>query len=58
MQVFGLLPQTNCKECGEPTCFNFALKLIAGQATPDRCPTLLEPECTDQRAQLISILPS
>ncbi|MBN2306153.1 MAG: hypothetical protein JXQ72_16845 [Anaerolineae bacterium] len=58
MQVYGLLPQTNCKQCGEPTCFNFALKLIAQQVTPGQCPVLLEPECADRRAQLIAILPS
>ena len=27
MAIFKLLPNTNCKQCGEPTCFSFALKL-------------------------------
>ena len=29
--VFKLLPQTNCKQCGEETCYIFALKLSIGQ---------------------------
>jgi ArsR family metal-binding transcriptional regulator len=29
MAIFKLLPQTNCKQCGEPTCYTFALKLAA-----------------------------
>jgi ArsR family metal-binding transcriptional regulator len=31
MAIFKLLPQTNCKQCGEPTCYTFALKLAASQ---------------------------
>jgi len=33
----------NCKECGFPTCFAFAMKLAGGGATVDKCPHL-EPE--------------
>ena len=30
MAVYKLLPQTNCKQCGEPTCYTFALKAGRG----------------------------
>jgi len=32
----------NCKECGFPTCFAFAMKLSAGTITVDKCPYLSE----------------
>jgi acetyl-CoA decarbonylase/synthase complex subunit gamma len=38
IQIFKLLPKTNCKECGEPTCLAFAMKLAAGKAELDSCP--------------------
>jgi len=34
------LPGTNCKECGLPTCFGFAMKLASGKVKPDVCPYL------------------
>lgn len=38
LQIFKLLPGTNCKECGFPTCLAFAMKLAAGQIALDKCP--------------------
>lgn len=52
MALFKLLPQTNCKQCGQPTCFTFALKLAAGQQKPEDCPPLFEPEYAGRLAQL------
>jgi len=37
IQIYKLLPQTNCKECGEPTCLAFAMKLAAGKADIALC---------------------
>jgi len=34
------LPKTNCKECGYPTCFAFAMKLATGGAKLEDCPYL------------------
>lgn len=56
MAVFRLLPGTNCRQCGEQTCFNFALKLTAGQATPGNCPPLAESGATDKLAALQTLL--
>ncbi len=38
IQIYKLLPQTNCKECGFPTCLAFAMKLAAKQVELDDCP--------------------
>lgn len=40
MDIFKLLPKTNCQECGVATCLAFAMKLAAGQAELDSCPYL------------------
>ncbi len=38
IQIFKLLPKTNCKECGVPTCLAFAMNLASGKAELDECP--------------------
>jgi acetyl-CoA decarbonylase/synthase complex subunit gamma len=42
IQIYKLLPQTNCKECGFPTCLAFAMKLAAKQVELDACPYVSE----------------
>jgi acetyl-CoA decarbonylase/synthase complex subunit gamma len=42
IEIFKLLPKTNCKECGEPTCLAFAMKLAAGKAELTACPYVSE----------------
>jgi len=42
MAIYKLLPNTNCRECGEPTCFSFALKLAASLKRIAECAPLLE----------------
>lgn len=48
LQIYKLLPQTNCKECGFPTCLAFAMKLAAKQAELASCPYVSE----EAKAQL------
>jgi len=38
LEIYKLLPQTNCKECGFPTCLAFAMKLAAKQVSLSDCP--------------------
>ncbi len=40
LDIYKLLPKKNCKECGDPTCLTFAMKLASGKADPDKCPYL------------------
>jgi acetyl-CoA decarbonylase/synthase complex subunit gamma len=42
IQIFKLLPKTNCKECGAPTCLAFAMNLASGKAELDSCPYVSE----------------
>jgi acetyl-CoA decarbonylase/synthase complex subunit gamma len=42
IQIYKLLPQTNCKECGFPTCLAFAMKLAAKQVELSSCPYVKE----------------
>ena len=42
IQIYKLLPQTNCKECGFPTCLAFAMKLGAKQVELGDCPYVTE----------------
>lgn len=48
IQIYKMLPQTNCKECGFPTCLAFAMKLAAKQVDLSLCPTVSE----EAKAQL------
>ena len=57
LELYQLLPRTNCKVCGEETCFNFALKLVAAQTQLERCTPLYdEPTFETQRTRLESLL--
>jgi acetyl-CoA decarbonylase/synthase complex subunit gamma len=42
LEIYKLLPQTNCKECSFPTCLAFAMKLAAKQAELKACPYVSE----------------
>jgi len=42
IQIFKLLPKTNCKECGVPTCLAFAMNLAAGKVELSSCPYVSE----------------
>jgi len=56
MAIYKLLPNTNCKECGESTCYSFALKLTASQKKLANCPPLFEPKYADKLAGLEKIV--
>ncbi|MBT3221319.1 MAG: acetyl-CoA decarbonylase/synthase complex subunit gamma, partial [Proteobacteria bacterium] len=38
LQIFQLLPKTNCKDCGCPTCLAFAMKVATKTASIEDCP--------------------
>jgi len=52
MVVHQLLPRSNCRACGESTCFSFAGKLVTGRARLDGCPQLDEAAYAEQRTRL------
>jgi len=51
-----LLPGTNCKECGKPTCLAFAFDLAKKRMTVGDCPLLGRPESAADRAALLKLL--
>ncbi len=57
LELFRLLPKTNCKECGESSCFNFALKLAAGQQALAQCgPLCTQEEYKEQLGSIESMM--
>lgn len=37
IEIFKLLPKTNCKECGFPTCLAFAMQLASSKTEIEKC---------------------
>ncbi|MCW4006685.1 MAG: acetyl-CoA decarbonylase/synthase complex subunit gamma [Candidatus Bathyarchaeota archaeon] len=44
IDVYKLLPKTNCKECGQENCMAFATKIVNRELSIDQCPPLLKKE--------------
>ncbi len=42
LEIFKLLPKTNCKKCGMPTCLAFAMQLAQKRAKLEDCPDVSE----------------
>ncbi|HHT9120241.1 MAG TPA: acetyl-CoA decarbonylase/synthase complex subunit gamma [Candidatus Hypogeohydataceae bacterium YC41] len=42
LDIYKLLPKTNCKKCGRPTCLAFAMQLAQKKANIDECPDISE----------------
>lgn len=56
LEIYTLLPQTNCQLCGVQTCYNFALKLTAGLAELTECTTLFDPDADAQKRGALETL--
>lgn len=57
LDIYTLLPQTNCKQCGEATCLAFAVMLIQQERSLDEClPMHQDPAFSDRRATLEAML--
>jgi ArsR family metal-binding transcriptional regulator len=52
MEIYKYLPQTNCGKCGEQSCYTFAIKLMGGEVTLEKCTPLKEPEYATNFEQL------
>jgi ArsR family metal-binding transcriptional regulator len=51
-----LLPGTNCKKCGERSCFAFAFKLVRLEAAILKCIPVFADEYQETRKNLLSLL--
>ena len=58
LDIFKLLPRTNCKKCGEPTCMAFAVKLVEEQKSILACAEIFSGRFNDRKKELIKTLVS
>jgi ArsR family metal-binding transcriptional regulator len=57
LDIFTLLPQTNCKQCGEATCLAFAVNLILHKRSLEECiPLQNNAAFADRRTTLEAML--
>jgi CO dehydrogenase/acetyl-CoA synthase gamma subunit (corrinoid Fe-S protein) len=42
LELYKLLPQTNCRKCGLPSCLAFAAAVIKGDKRLEACPHLTQ----------------
>jgi len=56
LDVFKLLPGTNCRQCGEPTCLAFANKLVKQATDVGSCIPLYSKEYDKKREGLLKML--
>ncbi len=51
LEIYRLLPKTNCKECGYDTCMSLAAHIIDRSAKPEDCKPLVEDAKHDDEAR-------
>jgi len=56
LDIFKLLPGTNCKKCGELTCLAFAVKLVGQDIDIAKCVPLFSEEYREKRNVLLELL--
>ena len=56
LDIFRLLPGTNCKKCGELTCLAFAVKLVGQEIAIGKCVPLFSDEFKEKRKVLLELL--
>src|SRR4030043_2136226 len=56
LDIFKLLPGTNCKKCGELTCLAFAVKLVGRDTEIKRCDPLFSEKYQEKRDVLLGHL--
>lgn len=56
LDVYKLLPKTNCKDCGEENCMAFATKLVNREVILESCPPLLAKTSEKMHRQLKDLL--
>jgi acetyl-CoA decarbonylase/synthase complex subunit gamma len=56
IDVYKLLPKTNCKKCGQDNCMAFATKIVNREVNIDQCPPLLKKENEKAYSQLKELL--
>ncbi len=58
MEILKLLPLTNCRACGYPTCMAYAAALREGETTLKDCPPIWEENYEEKQEKLLAYLES
>ena len=56
LDVWELLPRTNCRQCGEATCMAFGFALLEARRKIDECAPLMQPDAAEPRETLRGLL--
>jgi ArsR family metal-binding transcriptional regulator len=56
LDIFRLLPRTNCKRCEELTCLAFAVKLSAEETDIMKCQEIFAAQFAEKKKELLSLL--
>jgi len=56
LDIFRLLPGTNCRKCGELTCLAFAVKLVGREIEITKCDPLFSEKFQEKRKVLLELL--
>jgi len=58
LDIFKLLPGTNCKQCDYPTCMAYAAALRKNMAQLEQCLPLSETEFAENKEKLLNLISS
>jgi ArsR family metal-binding transcriptional regulator len=56
LDIFKLLPGTNCKKCGEPSCLAFAVKVVGRDIEIRKCDPLFSEKYQEKQKVLVELL--
>jgi ArsR family metal-binding transcriptional regulator len=56
IDILRLLPMTNCRQCGYPTCMAFAADLRKAKTQLEQCLPLLQPENREKKEKLSELV--
>jgi ArsR family metal-binding transcriptional regulator len=56
LDIFKLLPGSNCKQCGEPSCLAFAVKLVGHDIEIRKCDPLFSAKYQEKQKVLLELL--
>ena len=56
MEIYQLLPKTNCKKCEKSTCMAFAVALLSREVTVEDCTPLKETEFKKNYEKLLEMV--
>jgi ArsR family metal-binding transcriptional regulator len=56
LDIFKLLPGTNCRKCGEPACLAFSVKLVGRDIEITKCDPLFSEKYHEKRQVLFELL--